>query len=98
MGFVVAVRGKSRVRVSENVYNNVYKKRGYRLVNQGINQQQKGKKQAAQEGDAKQSSSVPISDMNESELKAYAWEHDIDITNAKTVGELRKTIQKARQI
>lgn len=96
MGFVVAVRGRSRVKVSEKVFENTYKKRGYRI--EGQRDQVSTKKKQPDKQEEEQGSSVPISDMNEEELRAYAWEHDVDISGAKSVAEIRKTIQKSRQI
>nr|DAH54927.1 MAG TPA: dimeris T4 recombination endonuclease VII [Caudoviricetes sp.] len=97
MAFVIAVRNKHYIKVSKSAYDSIFKKKGYRLVNET-------KEEKAEEftndytEEVEQEvaeTEIPVSEMNKEQLMKYAEEHGIDTSSAKNVGEARKIIQKA---
>nr|DAU50909.1 MAG TPA: HeH/LEM domain [Caudoviricetes sp.] len=93
------------IKVSSKAYENIFKKKGYVLVdddgnriekendysqNKMLNESDFGEEEVQQKVDE-----IPISEMNSAQLKQFAKEHDIDTSSASNVKEARRIIQKA---
>lgn len=91
------------IKVSNKAYENIFKKKGYVLVDDDgnrieeehaqdkmLNESDFGEEEVQQRVDE-----IPISEMNSAQLKQFAKEHDIDTSSASNVKEARRIIQKA---
>lgn len=100
MAMVEAYKGKRRIRVSRNAFENIFKKQGYEEVTPVVakeqpilgEEQEKGFSEVADETEP-DVETIPISDMNKEQLMQYAKEHNIDTKGAKSVADARKIIQ-----
>jgi hypothetical protein len=102
MGFVVAVKGKNEIKVSEKAFENVFKQKGYVLKHSAqkvvkvdeaeIDEHEETKTEGEIDLDT-----IPISDMNKEQLMQYAKEHNIDTKGAKNVSDARRIIQAAKR-
>lgn len=109
MAMVTARRGQHEVRVSKNSYETLFRKKGYRIVQDDDEPkkvmteteehveewQEEGKEKEQEEGKEKEIETIPISEMNKEQLAEYAKEHNIDTSAARNVREARQIIQKA---
>lgn len=97
MAFVIAVRNKHYIKVSKSAYDSIFKKKGYRLVDEA--KKEKTEEFASDYTEEVEQevaeTEIPVSEMNKEQLMKYAEEHGIDTSSAKNVGEARKIIQKA---
>lgn len=99
MAMVIAVRGKNVVKVSKKAYDTMFKKRGYRILNEEQEQDRLNvdfeEESEEQEQEEQEIETIPISEMNKEQLAEYAKEHNIDTSSARNVREARQIIQKA---
>ena len=103
MAFVLAVRNKHQIKVSKKAYENIFKKRGYKLI--GEEKEEKHNKvekveepeytEEVEEMEEVEEETIPISEMNREQLMNFAKENNIDTSSAKSVKEARQIIQKA---
>lgn len=93
MPMVKITNGKSITTVSQQSFENKYRRYGWRKVTQTK------KVQGHTEPDSVDASpdvdTIPISDMDGAQLKEYAKANDIDISKTKSAAEARKVIQAA---
>lgn len=89
------------IKVSKNSYEHIFKRKGYRLMKPsekgesgepGIPGSSNAEKIMQDEPDI---NTIPVSDMDNDQLKQYAKEHGIDISKTKSAAEARKVIQAA---
>lgn len=93
------------IKVSRKSYEHLFKKKGYVLVDDNGERiaeehtQEKVMNESDFEPDMqeqeKENEEIPISEMNSSQLKQFAKEHNIDTSSASNVKEARRIIQKA---
>ena len=110
MGFVKARKAIGKrldgkpIKVSRKAYENIFKKKGYVLVDDDGNriaEEHNENKDMMKESDfeaeevQQKVDEIPISEMNSAQLKQFAKEHDIDTSSASNVKEARRIIQKA---
>ena len=99
MAMVTAIRGQHTVKVSKHSYETLFRKRGYKLVNEEVetNIPEMNAEQVVdcEESDEREIETIPISEMNKEQLAEYAKEHNIDTSGARNVREARQIIQKA---
>lgn len=100
MAMVRITNGKIISTVSRETYENKFRKNGWHELKETKN---KGKKITREEYGEEQPGqqeeldidTIPISDMNNDQLKEFAKRHNIDTSGASTVSEARKIIQNA---
>lgn len=98
---VTARRGQHEVRVSKNSYETLFRKKGYRIVQDDdepkkvMTETEEHVEEWQEEGKEKEIETIPISEMNKEQLAEYAKEHNIDTSGARNVREARQIIQKA---
>lgn len=103
MAMVTARRGQHTVKVSKHSYETLFRKRGYKLVNEEVEtnipdmdaEQVVGCEESEEQGKEQEIETIPISEMNKEQLAEYAKEHNIDTSGARNVREARQIIQKA---
>lgn len=101
MAMVTARRGQHEVRVSKNSYETLFRKKGYRIVQDDdepkkvMTETEEHVEEWQEEGKEKEIETIPISEMNKEQLAEYAKEHNIDTSGARNVREARQIIQKA---
>ena len=99
MAMVTARRGQHTVKVSKHSYETLFRKRGYKLVNEEVETNipdMDAEQVVDYEGSEEQEiETIPISEMNKEQLAEYAKEHNIDTSAARNVREARQIIQKA---
>lgn len=102
MAMVTARRGQHEVRVSKNSYETLFRKKGYRIVEdddkvvKNVPEPEKVEEKAEEtEPEEQEIETIPISEMNKEQLAEYAKEHNIDTSGARNVREARQIIQKA---
>ena len=98
MAMVTARRGQHEVRVSKNSYETLFRKKGYRIVEDDdkvVKNVPEPEKVEDTEPEEQEIETIPISEMNKEQLAEYAKEHNIDTTGARNVREARQIIQKA---
>ena len=99
MAMVTARRGQHTVKVSKHSYETLFRKRGYKLVNEEVetNIPEMNAEQVVgyEESGEQEIETIPISEMNKEQLAEYAKEHNIDTSGARNVREARQIIQKA---
>ena len=99
MAMVTARRGQHTVKVSKHSYETLFRKRGYKLVNEEVetNIPDMDAEQVVgyEESEEQEIETIPISEMNKEQLAEYAKEHNIDTSAARNVREARQIIQKA---
>lgn len=99
MAFVVARRGQKFIKVSKQSYENIFKNKGYRIVEeekQKLKSEVKNEEQVTEEHtENDELETTPISEMNREQLMEFAEKHNIDMSGVKNVGEARRRIQKA---
>lgn len=91
------------IKVSQKAYEHLYKNKGYVLVDDdGVQIEEDAHENVIDETDFIESEHVeqevdeiPISEMNSTQLKQFAKEHNIDTSSANNVKEARRIIQKA---
>lgn len=100
MAMVTARKGQHEVRVSRNSYETLFRKKGYRIVEdddkimKNVPELEKAE-ELKTEPKEKEVETIPISEMNKEQLAEYAKEHNIDTSAARNVREARQIIQKA---
>lgn len=93
MAFVEAVKNRHYIKVSKSAYDSIFKKKGYRLVDEA---KKINKENIVEEAEHEViETEVPVSEMNKEQLMKYAEEHNIDTSSAKNVREARQIIQNA---
>lgn len=101
---VIAVRGEQTAKVSKSFYEKVLKKKGFKIKEDEKKVVHHMDSEHEEAGDMMEDQqeekhddveSIPISEMNKSQLMEFAKKHNIDTRNAKTVPEARRIIQKA---
>ena len=99
MAMVTIKRGSHTTKVSQKAFENIFKNAGYTLVGQGVKSPVPNNNvdNNADDGSDKEIDSIPISEMNKSQLAEYAKKHNIDTTGATNVKDARKIIQEAIQ-
>lgn len=99
MAMVTARRGQHTVKVSKHSYETLFRKRGYKLVNEevetSIPDMDAEQVVDCEESEEQEIETIPISEMNKEQLAEYAKEHNIDTSGARNVREARQIIQKA---
>lgn len=98
MAMVTARRGQHEVRVSKNSYETLFRKKGYRIVEDDdkvVKNVPKPEKVEEPKSEEQEIETIPISEMNKEQLAEYAKEHNIDTSGARNVREARQIIQKA---
>lgn len=98
MAFVKAKRGTSEIMVSQQAYDKIFRKRGYRLLNgaEKVNtKQEEQKEETGEPEELEDIDTIPVSDMDKEQLKRFAEKHGIDTTGAKNVSEARRKVQRA---
>ena len=99
MTMVTARQGQHTVKVSKHSYETLFRKRGYKLVNEEVETNipdMDAEQVVDYEGSEEQEiETIPISEMNKEQLAEYAKEHNIDTSAARNVREARQIIQKA---
>lgn len=91
MAMIYIRKGKDRIKVSENVYKNIFKRMGFRPEKSNV--QDSG---ARWEDQSKESEmDVPISDMTKEQLRVFAEKHGIDTSSAHNLKEARDIVRKA---
>ena len=97
--FVKIAKGRrGRVlRVTQRQYEKMYKKLGYKILGEDIQQKEEQEEIETKESltDSEDIESIPISEMSKQQLQEYAKKHKIDTRNARNVTEARKIIQRA---
>jgi hypothetical protein len=92
------------IKVSSKAYENIFKKKGYVLVDDDGNRIEKendyAQNKMLNESDFREEvqqkvDEIPISEMNSAQLKQFAKEYNIDTSSASNVKEARRIIQKA---
>lgn len=96
MAFVEAVKNRHYIKVSKSAYDSIFKKKGYRLVDEAKKTKEEVVDDFAEEAEQEVvETEVPVSEMNKEQLMKYAEEHNIDTSSAKNVREARQIIQNA---
>lgn len=93
-------RGKSRLRVTQKSFTEIYEPMGYTVI--GGSKKEKENDSDFDFPDFEENTqdnktdvdSIPISDMNAEQLKEYAIKHSIDLKGTKSVSEARRVVQK----
>lgn len=106
MAFIKARKGDKIVVVSKSAYDKIFKPNGYRAIGEKEEVKEdyvpdftdsdfdsSDYDPSGEEMDELET--IPISDMNKSQLTEYALRHNIDTKGARNVSEARKIIQKA---
>lgn len=92
MAFVKIYRGDKVLRVSESIYNSHYKNIGYRILDENRT------KPAFDVDEVREKEidvdTIPVSEMDSSQLREYARKHGIDLTGTRNAKDARKVIQK----
>ena len=103
---VIAVRGKTRIKVSRKSYEKIFKPKGFVVIQEeGVNTTPEGETEKVKEVETEEVEvteeetendidSVPISEMNKQQLSEYAKKHNIDTSGATSVSQARKIIQR----
>lgn len=101
---VIAVRGKTRIKVSRKSYEKIFKPKGFVVIQEeGVSTAPEGKTERVKEVEIEEVTeeetendidSVPISEMNKQQLSEYAKKHNIDTSGATSVSQARKIIQR----
>lgn len=95
MAFVDIYRGDKVLRVSESSFENQFKPMGYRKLKKRPDMSVQYEDDSEAEINAEDEvESIPISEMNQRQLKAYAAKHGIDISGASSIKDARRMIQK----
>lgn len=96
MAFVEAVKNRHYIKVSKSAYDSIFKKKGYRLVDETKKTNKENiVDDFVEEEHEDVETEVPVSEMNKEQLMKYAEEHNIDTSSAKNVREARQIIQNA---
>lgn len=93
MAMVTITNGKDVTKVSQQMFENKFKRYGWRTVKQKTVQHYE--EELAGTNSEEDIDTIPISDMNAEQLKVYAKKYDIDISKTKSAAEARKVIQTA---
>ncbi len=101
MAFLKIARGSRITKVSRSQYENIYKKLGYRIIeeyNSELTNEENEEPEEETENEAEEDiESIPISEMTKEQLAAYALKHNIDTKGARNVSEARRIIQRANR-
>lgn len=90
MAMVAITNGKDTTKVSQQTFENKFKKNGWRKVSDRAMRQRYEEEPVEDDVET-----IPISDMNGEQLRQYAKAHNIDISKTKSAAEARKVIQTA---
>lgn len=93
---VTAKRGKSTITVSNDAFEKIFKPKGYKVVGITDNTSKNDfsfDKEPLLDNNRSEIDSIPISEMNNEQLKEYARLHNIDISKTKSAAEARKAIR-----
>lgn len=94
----IAKSRRGRVlRVTQQQYEKMYKKLGYKILEEDIQQKEEQEEIETKENltESEDIESIPISEMSKQQLQEYAKKHKIDTRHARNVTEARKIIQRA---
>lgn len=89
MSFVKARKGNKVIKVSRSAYEKTFKSLGYEDV-----EEKKNDTFGLDFDENVDLENIPISDMTKEQLAEYAERHNINVLNAKTVGEVRKIVKR----
>ena len=96
MAFVEAVKNRHYIKVSKSAYDSIFKKKGYRLVDEAKKTKEEVVDDFAEEAEHEVvETEVPVSEMNKEQLMRFAKVHNINTKSAKNVAEARRIIQRA---
>lgn len=103
---VIAVKGDNRIKVSRSTYEQVFRKKGYTVVEDEAGDSTLPDGDAERVIDAPSENeekteetdedveTIPISEMNARQLKEYAAKHGIDLSEVKNTAQARKIVQR----
>lgn len=95
MAMVTITNGKDVTKVSQQMFENKFKRYGWRAVKAKQKTVQHYEEELEGTNSEEDIDTIPISDMNAEQLKVYAKKYDIDISKTKSAAEARKVIQTA---
>lgn len=98
MSFVTIKKGDIERKVSRKTYDNHFKKHGYKIVGEEEKVQPMIEAPTEEMEETEVDvDTIPISDMNQEQIREYAKKHDIDLKGVKNTREARTLIKKAMQ-
>lgn len=90
MSFIeVEFKGSIR-KITENQYNKIFKHLGYEKVETKPEKERKDIQN--EEREEKEFESIPISEMNQQQIKDFANENGIDISSARSLKEAKRIV------
>lgn len=105
MAMVTIRRGGHICKVSASAYNKIYKPKGYIVINTDATMQTKPQIDdgiyseendiAEEDVTADDVETIPISEMNQEQLREFAKIHDIDLSGIKKLSEARRIVREA---
>lgn len=98
MSFVTIKKGDIERRVSRKTYDNHFKKHGYKIVGEEEKVQPMIEAPTEEMEETEVDiDTIPISDMNQEQIREYAKKHDIDLKGVKNTREAKTLVKKAMQ-
>lgn len=97
MAFVTIQKGVIERKVSRKTYDNHFKKHGYKIVGEEKVQPMIEAPTEEMEETEVDIDTIPISDMNQEQIREYAKKHDIDLKGVKNTREAKTLVKKAMQ-
>lgn len=98
MSFVTIKKGDIERKVSRKTFDNHFKKHGYKIVGEEEKVQPMIEAPTEEMEETEVDvDTIPISDMNQEQIREYAKKHDIDLKGVKNTREARTLIKKAMQ-
>lgn len=98
MSFVTIKKGIIERRVSRKTYDNHFKKHGYRIAGEEEKSQPMIEAPTEEMEETEVDvDTIPISDMNQEQIREYAKKHDIDLKGVKNTREAKALVKKAMQ-
>lgn len=92
MAMVTAKRNGHRIKVSRNAYETLFKPKGYIL--EGGDRKARKEPVRGVESETANVEEIPISEMSKEQLAEFAKLHNIDTSEASSVSQARKIIQR----
>ena len=98
MSFVTIKKGDIERKVSRKTYDNHFKKHGYKVLGEEekIQPMIEAPTEEVEETEV-DVDTIPISDMNQEQIREYAKKHDIDLKGVKNTREAKALVKKAMQ-
>ena len=98
MPFVTIKKGYIERKVSRKTYDNHFKKHGYKIVGEEEKVQPMIEAPTEEMEETEVDiDTIPISDMNQEQIREYAKKHDIDLKGVKNTREAKTLVKKAMQ-